>query len=329
MKKGLGHMIDLLAASGEVISFANVNKLLQALPQSLEEVRTKEWQEKNYANHLVDRAAANKYLTYAQQKDVSGSIEYVLSGVPRMEERLRSGIMATIDSVLFPFLKGRLAELCDGKSNLFPEDSFREGSPAIIILDLPIKQFNQSGQFVQLCFKRLWQQACERRSTKQFPTPVCQFIDEAQNFCCTRYDALFQATARSARVCSVAMTQDIHALEAQIGKPDTESLLSNFNLKIMCATDSMPTAEWASKKIGEHYALGINTSVSKGGEGNVSGGMSEQKRWVVPPDEFVRLRKGGEENDYFVEAIALRSGRPFVATNSNHIRLRFPQKIAP
>jgi type IV secretory pathway TraG/TraD family ATPase VirD4 len=327
MRRMLGHFLDLLAFSGETITFAGVNKILQSSPQSVEEVKSVEWQEKSYCNSLVDRAVANKQLTAAQQSDLALALEYVLSVLPRMEERLRSGIMATLDSITYPFLRGRLAALCDGKTNLCPEDCFRGERAAIIILDLPIKQFHQTGQFIQILWKRLWQQAAEKRDIRVYPRALCLFCDESQNFS-TRYDSLFQATARSSRVSSVFLTQNLDSLQSQIGKPETEALLGNFNLKVMCSTDHTPTAEWAAKKIGESWVFGSNSSVSLGGEGGASGGVSEQKRWIVPPEEFVKgLRKGGEENSYLVDAIALRSGMPFLATNNSYIRVRFPQKI--
>ena len=326
MKKMLGHFIDLLAYSGQTISFAGVNKILQSLPQSIEEVKSKEWQESSYANQLLDRAIANKNLASAQQNDLALAIEYLLFVLPRMEERLRSGIMATLDSITYPFLRGRLSVLCDGKTNLSPEHLFRGERPAIIILDLPIKTFHQTGQFIQVLWNRLAQQALEKRDTQAFPRPVCFFCDEAQNFC-TKYYSLFQATARSARVCSVLMTQNLDSLRAQLGESQTEGLLGNLNLKLFFSNDHTPTNEWAAKRIGEVWALGSNTSISLGGGGSASGGVSEQKRYIVEPSEFVRLRKGGYENNFFVDGIAFRSGRPFEASKMNHLRVRFPQKI--
>ena len=327
MKKLLGHFIDLLACSGETITFAGLYKILQSVPLSLEEVRDKEWQEKSYANQLVDRGVANKGLTRIQQNDLGLAIEYLLSVLPRMEERMRGGIFGQTDSLLFPFQRGRLAALCDGKTNLSPEHLFRGERPAIIILDVPIKVFHQSGQFISVLWKRLAMQALERRDIKAFPRPVCMFIDEAQNFC-TKYDSLFQATARSSRVCSVLITQNLDSFNASLGPVQTEGLLGNLNLKLAFSNDHFPTNEWMAKKIGESWVFSSNSSVSLGGEGGASGGVSEQKRWIVPPEEFVsKLRKGGEENDFLVDCVAFRSGRPFAATGTNHIRVRFPQKI--
>ncbi len=220
--------------------------------------------------------------------------------------------------------------LCGGEeTNLTPEDTFRG---AIIILDLPIKEFHQTGQFIQVLFTRLWQQAAERRDLKLFPRPLFYFSDEAQNYL-TRQSPLFASTARGARVASVLLTQNLDSLQSQIGKADSEALLGNCNLKIWCCNDHVSTNEWAAKTIGQLWGLTGNTNVSLGasgtGGGGASGGASEQLRYQVEPTAFVSLRKGGVENKCQVEAIAFRSGRPFRASNSsaNHLRVFFQQNL--
>ena len=327
-KKALGHFIDLLACAGERVSFAGINKVLQSTPRSLEEVRSSEWQQKAFANQLVDRAVANKNLSAVQQADLALALEFVLSVLPRMDERLRSGIISTLDSIIYPFIRGQTANLCGGEeTSLTPEDTFRG---AIIILDLPIKEFHQTGAFVQVLFTRLWQQAAERRDLKRFPRPLFYFSDEAQGFL-TRQSSLFACTARGARVASVLLTQNLDALQAQIGKADTEALLGNCNLKLWCCNDNWATNLAASKTVGQLWTLSGNTNVSLGAggpaAGGASGGVSEQLRYRVEPSEFVSLRKGGVENDCQVECIAFRSGRKFNASGENHIRVVFNQNL--
>jgi type IV secretory pathway TraG/TraD family ATPase VirD4 len=323
-KKVLGHIIDLLACAGEPISFGGINKVLQSLPYSLEEVRSKEWQDSSFTNQLVDRAIASSKLSAIQQKDLGLGIEYLLSVVPRMDDRLRSGIIASLDSIIYPFMRGQLGNLCGGeKSTLTPEDSF---AGAIIILDVPIKEFHQTGQFIQVLWKRLWQQAAEKRDLEKFLRPLCLFSDEAQNFV-TRYDPLFIATARSARIATVLMTQNLDGLQSAIGKSETEALLGNFNTKVFCCNAHVATNEFAAKTIGQHWGLSGSVNMSLGGQGGMSGGSNEQLKYRVEPAEFIGLKSGGEENNCLVEAIIFRSGRPFRATNSNHLRAVFSQNI--
>jgi hypothetical protein len=325
-RKKLGHWIDLLACANEIISFANINRIMQSEPNSMDEVKSQEWQEKSYLNQLVDRAVANKNLSQSKQIDLRRAIEYGLWVLPRQDERLRSSVSATCDSLTFLFLRGTLAELVDGKTNLTPEDTFANESGAIIILDLPVKEFGVTGQLVQIMWKRLFQQAAERRDVQKFPRPLCLHIDEAQNFC-THYDLLFQATARSSHVATVLMTQNLDSLQSQLGKSETQGLLASLNTKLFLSNDHVPTNEWAAKMIGQYWALGTNTNVSLADGGNASGGVSEQLRYVVDPSEFMKLKKGGVENNGLVEGILFRAGRPFRASNANYLRLVFPQAL--
>ena len=123
------------------------------------------------------------------------------------------------------------------------------------------------------------------------------------------------------------MAQNTDAIQSQTGKSECEALLGNFNTKIWCSNDHVPTNEWAAKTIGQSWVFGSNTNVSLGGEGGASGGASEQLRYRVEPSAFVGLRKGGAENNCQVEAVVFRSGRPFHASDANHLRVLFPQNI--
>src|ERR1700677_266415 len=78
MKKMLSHFLDLLAFSGQTITFAGVNKILASSPQRMAEVQSKEWQEKSFVNKTIDRAVANKKLSVAQESDLGLALEYVL-----------------------------------------------------------------------------------------------------------------------------------------------------------------------------------------------------------------------------------------------------------
>ena len=275
-KKTLGHIIDLVACAGATITFQSIYKVLQSIPHTLEEVRSREWQEKAFSNQLVDRAIANTKLSRIQQKDLALALEFILAVLPRMDERLRSNILATLDSITYPFLRGQLADLCGGEqTTLRPEDTF---DGAIIILDLPIKEFHQTGAMIQVLWSRLWQQAVEKRDIQRFPRPVCWFSDECHNFL-TRQSPLFAATARSSRCALLLMSQNLDALQTQVGKSETEALLGNLNYKVWCSNAHVSTNEWAAKTIGQSWVLGSNTNVSLGGEGSASGGTSEQLRY--------------------------------------------------
>ena len=78
---------------------------------------------------------------------------------------------------------------------------------------------------------------------------------------------------------------------------------------------------WQSKE-----NFGASTSgpdgVAKG-----SAGITDDRRALVEPIEFARLRRGGPQNGNQVETIIYRGGQPFQATGMNHMRVRFSQEV--
>jgi len=90
---------------------------------------------------------------------------------------------------------------------------------------------------VKLPFMRAWL----RRDTKQYPTPAFLWQDEAQFFilgCAggASRDNAFAQVARSSRICTVFITQNILNIAEALGEntpgAHTKSLLGNFALKV-------------------------------------------------------------------------------------------------
>jgi len=326
-KQLLCSAIDLLGLAGESVSFAAIAKVIADAAYSPEEVQSKEWQSRSAVNALIDKATTRTDLDDIQRTDLGVAIEYWLLTFPRMDDRTRSGITATVSSVIYSFQRGHLAQLFDTTTNLTPEDSFRG---AVIVLDIPVKEYLELGQASQVLFKLLWQRAVERRNLTKYPRPVCLFADEAQLFL-TSHDALFQATARSAKVASVLLTQNIDSIRerfpAASAQTAADALLGNFHTKVFCSNGHIGTNEWAAKLIGEEWQTHSNVSASLSGAGSMSTGTVDSRRFLVDPIEFSRLAKGGPENGNMVESIVHRSGTPFTATGTNHLSAAFPQDI--
>ncbi|HEX4614235.1 MAG TPA: TraM recognition domain-containing protein [Urbifossiella sp.] len=317
--------VSLLGAAGEAISFAGIDAVLDSAPYSPDDFTDPKWQETSYLNTLLDRMAdREKDLTSIQRNDARVSLEY-FTRFARMDDRTRSGILATVQSIIWPFRYGPAAELCGSTTNLTPEDVFRG---KIVILDLPIKQYHESGLLIQASWKLLFQRAAEARDLTVYPLPVGLWIDEAHNFL-TSYDALFQATARSSLVASVLLFQNLDSIRSrfpsQTGAAEAQALISNLGTKILCANDHAATNKWAADTLGEVWLTRTNSSASLTGEGNLSAGTgtNESRRYKVEPSEFLRLRKGGP--DRLVDTILFRSGLPFLATGTNHLRVAFEQ----
>ena len=126
---------------------------------------------------LVDQNNTTEYQAY----DVAKS--YFLNDFAILADKTRSSITEYFYSFASPFRSGLLAEYFSGQTSpeIMPEETF---NGKIIILDFPVKKYLQVGVYAQAIYKRLWQQATERRNIKpdDDSLPVFMWIDEAQYF---------------------------------------------------------------------------------------------------------------------------------------------------
>jgi hypothetical protein len=319
-------IVSILGAAGEEISFAAIDQIIDSAPYSPDDFTDPKWQESSYLNSLLDKLAEReKDLTIIQQSDARVSLEY-FAKFARMDDRTRSGILATVQSIIWPFRYGPAAELCGSTTNLTPEDAF-EGK--IILIDLPIKEFHDSGLLIQAAWKLLFQRAVEARDLAKYPQAVVLWIDEVQHFL-TSFDAAYQATARSSRAITVMLSQTLDSIRSRFpshtGEAETQALISNLATKILCSNDHTVTNKWAADTVGMRWFTRTNSNSSVNGEGNLSAGSgtNESKRYLLEPSVWLTLQRGGPPN-YVVECILFRSGTPFKATDTNHLRLKFRQ----
>ena len=111
-----------------------------------------------------------------------------------MPEKTRAIVEESIFGLIEPFMSGILKQhFTKGVSpELHPEETYKKGK--IIIVNMPVKEYLIAGVFAQAIYKKLWQEAIERRNVKRDPLPVFMWVDEAQYFL-NEQDARFQTTA--------------------------------------------------------------------------------------------------------------------------------------
>ena len=243
-------------------------------------------------------------------------------------------------------MRGTLGRLFCTEGNFTPEDTFKG---KIIIMNLPVKEHNELGQFAQVLFKYVWQRAVERRippgikrkEAEQAIRPVFLWADESQFFA-NSYDALFQSTARSSRACTVYLTQNFPSYLSVFGgsnsRAEVEAFVGNLQTKIFHANGDPTTNNWAADSIGRarqtHYTGGMSEQLGKtasaGGLSQSAGGH-QSVDFTVQPQEFTMLRTGGEENKMQVDAIIFQGGRRWVLDEKppkkvqNYLHQVFPQ----
>ena len=252
---------------------------------------------------------------------------YWLKSYPVLADRTRTSIVATFTSIADMLLHGIAWELFCTGTTLVPEVTYKNG--IIIVLDLPIQEYHALGRITQGIFKYMFQRAILRRDVTAYPRPVFLWADEAQNFV-SSFDYQAQAVARSARLCTVYLTQNIsnyYSVLGSRGRDEANALLGNFQTKIFHANSDHPTNQYAADLISQEQTTTYNYSASSHGQGgSVSAGGSDTVRYKVLPAAFTTLKKGGPPNGLQVDAILFQGGRVWQASGDTYLKTTFSQR---
>jgi hypothetical protein len=246
-----------------------------------------------------------------------------------LSEKTRSIIDFTFAGFLFRLLREPVYSLfCRYPSTLTPEDSLRG---KIILINLPVKLYQKVGRDCQVLFKYIWQRAMEKRDLSQNEYPVFLWADEAQNFL-HEHDADYQATARSSRIATVYISQNLPNYYASMGGQKAEyrvkSFLGTLSTKIFHANADLETNRYASELIGDTFFEEQSDSVTVAQNFSQTKSRSLKLERMVRPEEFVRLRTGGPLNQYYVEGYLHRQGDR-VMKGFNHVKMTFSQTYQP
>jgi hypothetical protein len=347
------HSMEALLLAGEPVSMDNLKKVTAGLPYSSEGTGDLKWPQSSYLKEAVEKADARyehgwdmTHLTTNTPADVAG---YFLSEFARPgANRQSAGILSTWTGMADPFMSGPVKELFCTTTNFVPEFS-RRG--AVIILDLPLDEWEEIGRTAQLAFKYIWQRCVLRRQgLPAGEVPVFYWADEAANFITTA-DQKFQEASRSSVCATVLLSQNINNYMAAFhenAEPMANALLAGLGTKIFHRNGDYRTNEWAAETIAKgrtvYYSGGSSESRgmsqtdnwgsssnwgsspggASGGGGRNSGhssgfsrqrsqneGWNEQMDYQVQPELFTRLKSGGPENRNEVQAVIFRSGAKY------------------
>ncbi len=322
-KQLLRNCIDLVTISRRRLMLQELYDVLVTAPASLEEVDSAAWRNSSLCWRCIREGEA-KPKSARQVHDFAHAVKYWTREFPALSSRTRSIIVTSLTSMMDIFLRGTLRELFCTTTNIVPELT-HEG--AVLVLDLPVKEFSQLGQLSQTLIKYVWQRSCERRDIGRHPRPAFLWCDEAQFFS-TATDAEFQSTARSSRIATVYLSQNIGAYYAQLGQPETHNLMGNLSTKIFHANGDPMTNNWAADLFSKSWQSRGSTSVGTARENTVSKNYSSSDSldFEVLPGAFTSLRKGGPDCGLCVDGIIFQGGRVWHETSKNHIKVGFAQR---
>jgi len=330
-KQILRNAVELLMLAEERLSCRAIKRVIQTAPTELDDLRDEDWKADSFCWACAQGARDKVANDPSKQGDLEIALEYWMEEYIRIPEKTRETIVSIILSMMDVFMRGSLRKLFSEETNVLPELCERG---AIILLDLPVKTHKEIGLYGQLIFKFLWQQAMERRSFSDNDRPVFLWADESQFFA-NSHDAMFLTTARSARACTVYLTQNLPNYYAMMGGGDrakdlTQSFLGNFQTKIWHQNTCSVTNNWASETVAKTWQDLESQSYNSGGKDGKGGGFtfgqSSQMEFDLPPREFTTLAKGGPRYDLKVEGIVSIGGRVFQANGKPYMKVAFNQQ---
>ena len=335
LRQLLRNAIDLLHTARGRVSLPELYQLISSAPQCHDDLQSERWQDQSLCFKCVAEGE-RKSKTAMASADFEMSARYWFDEFPNIADKTRSIIVSTFTSMCDGFLRGVLRELFCTTTNIQPEQTLNGD---ILLVDLPVKEYSEVGQFAQVLTKYIWQRAVERRNVAENARPVFLWADEAQYFV-TSSDMQFQSTARSSRAATVYLTQNLPSYYAALGggdraRSEADCLLGCLNSKIFHANGDSVTNNWAAELFSRSWQFRGSASTSSSSErgpfGNspnqqVTAGGNQSLEYNVLPREFTTLRRGGPENDLIVEGIVFQGGRLWKATGGSQLYAQFSQK---
>ena len=308
--------VDLCLFAGLPVSMPNLRDIITSAPISLEEVANPEWQAESACWKAMQTAAARKHAMGAGElADLKECVSYFTREFPATSSRTRGIFVLMAAQLMRPFTSRPLRKLFSQETNITPEACF-DGK--IVIVDLPVQEFQLVGRVAAMAWKASFQAAVLRR--REPPTgynlrPAFCYADEFQTFISDR-DAAFAAVSRSAGGCTVALVQNRESLRRVLGSDDTvDAFLGNMQCKFFCQ-NSGESNDYAARLLGERWKEIEHSGISYGGSGG--GGhteTAEQRRFYVEPSRLATLAKGGPANGMTVETIVYNGGTQYDLTD--------------
>jgi hypothetical protein len=336
MRSLIRNSADLLIMSGEAVTLHAMTDVIRSAPTEAAHLASREWRSASECCRRLD-TARERALGKSWEIDCREVSGYWLSQFPTLGEKTRGSIVAMFTTLAEALMRGKMRELfCEGTS-LSPEDVL---AGKVVVVDMPVKEWSEVGRMAAVLWKYCLQKAVERRTDNADlqGRPLFLWADECQHFA-SRYDTLFQATARSSRAASVYMTQSYPSLVAalggeSLGRAETDSLLGNMGTKIFHANSDRETNRLAAELVGRRLqslrSFGSGASLSLGGQPSVGSsanrGRSEHMDLEIQPMELSTLRKGGPENANATDALVFQNGRVWEATGRTWQKVAFRQR---
>jgi len=248
----LRNTIPILYAATGSVQIPDIIRFVASAPMSHEQLHNSDWQAQSFMFAAL-AAARRQPVRPIREDDFEKTASYWRDEFAQLDPKTRSNISISLSTALDRFNRGRLYQAFCTDTTLVPELTFHG---AIIVMDMSALTWNEDGIIAQQLFKFMWQRTVLSRNAlapRHRDRPVFLWADEAQYFV-NSFDTDFQSTCRSAKACTVFLTQSLPTYYSKMGgensKHRADMLLANFQTKVFHNNADPETNRWAADTIG-------------------------------------------------------------------------------
>jgi hypothetical protein len=276
LRQLLRMVVPILYAAYGTVRISDIIRFVQSAPTSSDELDSEAWQQRSFMCEAV-LLAAKRPVNPLDPEAMKRIVAYFRDEFARQDVKLRSSITSTLSTSLDRFCHGRLARLFTEETSFAPELTL---NGAILILNLPVLEWNEDGVIAQQIIKYAWQRVMLSRNA--LPPAyrdrlVGCYVDEAQAFI-NSFDREFLSLSRSSRCTSIFITQSIPSVISTIGgdnpKHQADALFAQFGTKVFCNNSCPETNRFAAETVGRvlHRRASFSESESTGRSGGLNRG---------------------------------------------------------
>ena len=275
-RRHLRFCLEALANGGILLTMDNIEHVMQGLPFFWD--GNIHYPEGSLLKRCLDAADKNakrskKLLVSPARVRAYFEREWAINGA----ERQNAGVITTLQTILDPLQSQLIQDLLFSPTPNFDPGAARRG--AVVLLDLPVLEWQAMGRMAQIMFRYIAQHAVMRRQgLPPGETPVLFWSDEAQTFL-TPLDREFAEASRSSWGSSVNLVQNINSIFAKMDvgmyDPQAKALLANFGTVICHRNGDSATNTWAAEMIGKDSVIRRSGSRSQSGTQQLGFNLNE------------------------------------------------------
>lgn len=330
--------VTIAVMANEPVSYAWVHKFLQSLPHSEQETHSAQWRASNPICQMIERAQQGT-LTISQQTQLDHAARWVFQEAALMSEKMRKSISITAMSGLSPFVRGDAAVL-NAEHNTWSSKEFIVDQPGVLIVHCPIAIYGDIASAIQSQIKASVVDALKQRDMSSSSHPIYLIMDEWPSLV-DRHDHTVIATLRDKRAALVCGAQCVDQIiracsgDSRTPQEAANSLLNLFGVRFFLSSNSPSTLRYAQEIMSSSPKLSLSFGSSeqnRSGSNNNSGGsgrslqLSEGIQPETPAYQITRLKRGGPEYGYQLEAFVTINGLTFKGSDEKaSLKVRFDQ----